>query len=151
MNNNKLGLEFLWWIVTAIITAAVLYPITSSVVSYPFLISNAVLIATFITLVRYMFLLPYTFLHGKLYVKGALILVSPIFIFLLIQEVTSFQSTIDEQGWAQFLGISDLTLIDKLSSYIRSEFIFFGVGSAISAFIFPFRLVASIWSVINRT
>lgn len=148
--NNKFVLELIWWVFTAIIVAGILYPITSSIQSYPFLVSNAILIAAFITLARYMFLLPYTFLHGKLYLKGALILISPIIIFLLMQAVNQFQTNVDEQGWEVLLGISGIEPVANLSSYIRNEFLFFGVGSVISAILFPFRLVAAIWSAVNN-
>lgn len=147
--NNKFILEIIWWIVTAIIVIGVLYPITSSIDSYPFLVSNAIVIAAFVTLARYIFLLPYTFIQGRLYLKGALILISPIIIFLLMQEINQFQNGIDEKGWKAVLGISQLETLETLSNYIYSEFLFFGVGSVISAIIFPFRLVAAIWSAVN--
>ena len=147
--NNKIVLEIVWWLVTAIITYGVLYPIISTIDAYPFLISNAIVVAAFVTLVRYIFLLPYTFIYGKLYLKAGFILLSPIIIFLLVQEVLTFQTTVDEQGWEAILGISQLQKVQNLSNYIRSEFLFFGVGSVMSAFIFPARLVASIWQIIN--
>lgn len=149
--NNKLVLELIWWVVTAIITFGILYPIISSTQSYPFLVSNAIVIAAFITLARYIFLLPYTFICGKLYLKGALILLSPVIIFLLVQEVVLFQSTVDEKGWEALLGISQLQPLENISNYIHSEFLFFGVGSVMSAFIFPLRLVVAIWQAVNRS
>ena len=148
--NNKFVLEFIWWIFTAVIVAGILYPILSSIDSYPFLVSNVILIATFITLVRYIFLLPYTFIQGKLYLKGALILISPVIIFLLMQAVNQFQTKVDEQGWEMLLGISGIEKVANLSSYIRNEFLFFGVGSVISAILLPFRLIASIWTAVNK-
>ncbi|MEM8526760.1 MAG: hypothetical protein AAGG68_19120, partial [Bacteroidota bacterium] len=71
--DKKIVTEIFWWIITGIITLAILFPMISAG-RYQFTWSNAVLVATFVTITRYMFLLKNTFLSPLQYIKAAMIL-----------------------------------------------------------------------------
>jgi hypothetical protein len=152
MNKNKLLLELLWWIFTAIFTTMVLYPIWSKVTVYPERINyyNLAYIITFITLTRYIFLIKYTFLANSQVAKAIMIVVVIPIIIFSIDGVFSFRQILDNDGYAAICqGVPD-NQINSIGMYYRNEYLFFGVSAIITAIIFPFRMVVSIWRKINR-
>ncbi|NJL74497.1 MAG: hypothetical protein HC892_05090 [Saprospiraceae bacterium] len=146
---NKLILELIWWIFTALVVVGFLFPIYTTTNMYYYRNLNILFIVAFITLTRYIFLLPVTWLSYQEVVKVVLIFCSPVLVFLLVQEVNSFQTFIDEYGWEVIIGNLPVPTLASLSKYIHAELLFFGVGSVISAFLLPIRLIVSIWRVRN--
>lgn len=145
----SIGLELIFWIVTAIIVAAVLYPIISVVENYVFLIPNIIFIVTLVTCTRYIFLLRYTWLAKLQVVKTALIFGSIWAVFLLIEQLGKFQSFVDEEGPRALVGDMPLDQMASIVGYIRSEMMFFGVGSIIGVLVLSGRLIKSIWNYRN--
>ncbi len=152
MNKNALyfGLEFLFWVATAIIAAAVIYPIISVVPDYRFLVPNLVFIAVFITCTRYIFLLQYTWLAKLQVVKTALIFAGIYGLFLLVEQINKFQTFMDEEGPEALVGNLPQAELAGIVGYIRSEMMFFGVGSVIAVLVFMGRMLQSIWNYKNR-
>jgi hypothetical protein len=150
MTNNKWTLEIIWWVFTFLLTIGILLPILSVTRDYYFLGVNVVFIIAFITLARYIFLLHLTFLSQYEWLKVVLVFVSPVWVFLLVQEVNNFQTYVDEYGWEAVLGDLPTSTLKNISNYTHSELLFFGVGSAISAALVPFRMVLSVWRVRNK-
>lgn len=148
--NNKWILEIIWWVVTAIILVAVLFPIYKDVEDYPFWESNIIFVVTFITLTRYIFLLPLTFIAHRQILKIALVFLSIPVVFLLVQELNYFQTFLDEEGIEAVVGTLPVSERRTMVRYIRSEMLLFGVGSVISGVIFPFRMIMSVWRTRNR-
>ena len=144
------NLELVWWLFTAIIVAAILYPILSRLPDYPFLILNILFIAIFITISRYIFLLKYTFFAFLQRFKVVLAFLCIPLLFFLVQEITNFQTYIDENGVDALVGNLPYGQRDGMINYIRNEMLLFGVGSAIGTVIFFFRLILSVWRVRNR-
>ena len=142
---KQLILELIWWVVTAIVAVAVIFPIVTTLTSYPFLISNIVFIAVFITLTRYVFLLKHTFLARAQVIKVIITLVSVPFIFMLIEGLSNFQNYLDEEGLDKFLPLMELDNQKVMINYVRSEMIFFGTGAVMVAILFPFRMTLSVW------
>lgn len=152
MNKNKLLLELVWWIFTAIFTAMVLYPIWSKVTEYPERINfyNLLYIVTFITLTRYMFLMKYTVIANSKATKALLIILCIPLIIFSIDGIFSFRQILDNDGYAAICkGVADENM-NAIGMYYRNEYLFFGVSAIITAIIFPFRMVISIWRQINR-
>lgn len=146
---NKFVLELIWWAFTSLVVIGFLLPIYTNTNTYYYRNLNILFIVTFITLTRYIFLLPITWLSYREVVKVILIFCSPVVVFLLVQEVNSFQTFIDEYGWEIIIGNLSAPTLASLSKYIHAELLFFGVGSVISAFLLPIRLIVSIWRVRN--
>lgn len=146
---NKVILELIWWLFTIVIALLLLYPILSSVPSYPFFFENLIFIFVFITFTRYTFLLRHTFLANRQVLKIAWILSSVIIIFLLVQEINSFQTFLDENGWQAVIGQQKFEQGEALKRYVYNEMLFFSVGSVLSAIILPIRLLISVWRVKN--
>ncbi len=152
MNKNKLLLELVWWIFTATFTAMVLYPIWSKVTVYPERINyyNLAYIVIFVTLTRYMFLMKYTFLANSQVAKAIMIIVVLPIIIFSIDGIFSFRQILDNDGYAAICqGVAD-DQVNAIGMYYRNEYLFFGVSAIITAIIFPFRMVVSIWRKINR-
>jgi len=151
----KLQLEIIWWIVTAIVTFMVVYPILNNMVKYSFLYDNIISIVVFITYTRYTFLLKHTFLAHWQAAKFVIIFASIPLVFKLIEWIFNFQSFLQTEGLQSFtehfkLGINYNTQ-QTLLTYMRREFLFFGVGSVIVGVLFPVRLLISFWRVYNKS
>lgn len=145
-----LQMEAVWWVITAIVVFAVLYPVHQAMYVWPFQGWNIGFIIALITLTRYIFLLPHTVIARQQVVKiGLLLLMFPL-TFAFISGLNSFLTYIEEQTWDALTG--HLPGETKLSTehYIWSEMIFFGSGSIIAAPIFAGRLMWSIWTLRNR-
>jgi len=138
-------LEAIWWVVTLLITFAVLFPVYSNLEEYPFLITNIVFIVVFITLTRYIFFLKHTVLARAQVVKIVIVLVSVPILFIMIEGLSNFQNFLDEEGLDKFIPNMELENQKEMINYIRSEMMFFGVGAIIVGIIFPFRMILSIW------
>jgi hypothetical protein len=139
----KIGFELLWWALTLIVLVAVLLPVYFSTVGFPFWTTNIIFIIAFITFTRYIFLLKHTFLAKQQAIKVILFFLCFPFAFYFIQELNSFQTFLDEQGATAIVG--NIPNVATMMTYVRSEFLLFGVGSIIASIIFPFRIILSVW------
>lgn len=146
----KLKLELLWWGVTALIAAGVLFPLREILGSYPFLISNLLGIVFFLTFTRYIFQLQHSFIGKSQVIKMILLLLCMPIFFYFIGSINDFQTTLDENGLEAILGPEPIANKIKLGSYTRTEFIFFAVGSVIATVVFAIRLIISIWRYRNK-
>lgn len=139
------GLELVWWAISLIVAVLVVGPIYLQLGEYPFLWDNVIFIIAFITFSRLIFLLKYSLIADKRNLKVGIIFLCVIMAFLLIQKLNGFQLFLDEDRMTPLL--EDLAMEDRKSmySYIKTQMMFFGVGSVISCILLPFRLVLSIW------
>ena len=140
-----LRLEILWWLITLAAAAVILWPVRSNVPGFPFFRMNLAFILIFITLTRYIFLLQYTFLSHMLWLKVVLVFCCIPGVFLMIQEITFLQTFLDERGPEALVGAMAPERMQQWLTYIRTEYLLFGVGSVIAAIILPVRLVISVW------
>jgi len=151
----KIILEIIWWIATALIVLAVLFPITSAFKNYPFLWTNVAFIVIFITFTRYIFLLKNTFLARLSWLKVILLIGCIPLVFTLISKFYNFQTFIDEEGMQSLFSLKylkeqvSIRNQDSLGAYIRTETIFFAVGSIITTLLMPFRMILSLWRTYN--
>ena len=155
MNNQQrslyLSMELVWWVITFVVVLLTLFPIYQTVgKNYPFYTSNILFIIVFITFTRKIFLLKHSFLADWEKIKIALIVFTPILIFLLINELNYFQTFLDEKGAENFMAQLSIPERESMRKYITAEMLLFGVGSLIATFVLPFRLLLSIWRIRNR-
>ena len=143
-------LEIVWWVVTALIAWAVLYPIHKAMHVWPFEWWNIAYIVVLITLSRYIFLLKHTFLAQKQPIKLALLLLMVPLTFVLVDGLHGFMTYIEENTWESLTG--HLPPADKKSieDYMWTEMLFFGAGSIIAAPVFAGRMLLSLWRTHNR-
>jgi hypothetical protein len=149
---NKILLELVSWLFTAVIAVGILFPIWSKVTEYPERINyyNLVYIVVFVTFTRYIFLLRYTFLAEMDKVKALLIALSVPTIILLIDGIFTFRQMVDNDGYEAICKGVTSEQLNTIGLYYRNEYIFFGVAAVISAVAFPVRMVVSIWRRKNR-
>jgi hypothetical protein len=146
----SLLLELIWWIVTAVVVLAVLYPIHRAMYVWPYQTWNIVFIVVFITFSRYIFQLRHTFLARRQILKIAIILACFPLAFTLISGFNSFLSYIGDRTWEPLTGHLPLAQREPIQDYIWGEMVFFGVGSIIVIPILAVRLFVSIWTLHNR-
>ena len=146
----SIKMELIWWLVTMLLVAAIIYPILEYTDNYPFLALNIIYIIVFVTFSRYIFLLKFTILANAHLVKVAIILISIPIIAYLISGINFFQTYIDENGMDSFLSSGSSVSQEQIGSFIKNELILFGVGSVMAAILLPFRLVISLWRWKNR-
>ncbi|MEM6317825.1 MAG: hypothetical protein AAF960_09145 [Bacteroidota bacterium] len=145
------ALELVWWVLTAVVVLGVLYPILTKVGdSYPFYQSNILFIVVFITFTRLIFLLKHSFLVNWEKIKIGLIMVTPVLLFYLVNEINYFQTFLDEKGVENFLAQMSIPDREALRKYITAEMLLFGTGSLIAVVVLPIRLLLSIWRLRNR-
>lgn len=144
-------LEVLWWLITLTVVSGVLYPIYSKVGNnYPFYFANILFIVVFITFTRLIFLLKFSFLANWEKIKIALITITPILLFFLVNELNFFQTFLDEKGVENFLAKMSIPEMETMRKYITAEMLLFGVGSLIASVVLPIRLLISVWRARNR-
>ena len=143
-------LELLWWVVTAVIVALVLYPVHKAMYVWQFEWLNIIFIVTLVTFTRYIFLLPHTFLARMQVLKVVLMLLLFPATFALINEVSGFMIFIEENTWDPITGHLPPSQKRSVEQYMWVEMLFFGVGSFIAAPVLALRLFQSVWRVRNR-
>lgn len=148
-------MELVWWIASALLVVLILLPVFNVSKVHPFLFSNIIFILVFVTYTRYIFLLKHTFLARLRPVKLFLIALSLPLVFYLISHTYNFQMFLDEQGKQDFFQSEMIretvskARVENVVNYVRSEMLFFGVGSIIVAILMPFRMVMSVWRTYN--
>lgn len=147
---SVLQFELLWWLITALVLAAILLPIYLNIRYFPFYGLNILVIVCFITLARYLFLLPYTFLARREILKIAIVFLCIPLIFIIVQELNKFQTYLDEQGVEMLVGKRPAEKQMQWVYFIQNEILLFGVGAVVTGIILPFRLILSVWRGRNR-
>lgn len=146
----KILLELIWWVFTVVLIWLVLRPIQKSIYEFPFYIWNIIFIIAFVTLTRLAFLLPYTFLARTMWIKVAIILLTPLLSYYLWGGMSLVRNFIDEEGLQSIMKHLVDADQDRLSRYIRKELLFFGVGSVAASIAFAIRMLISIFRMRNR-
>ena len=143
-NRLKLRLELMWWIFTAILTAAVLAPIYINKLTFPYYTSNIVFIVVFVTVTRYVFFLKHTWLVRLKWLKIGIIAASLILIFVLLTSMSDFNNYLEEVGLNEVVQDLEVDRQYPMIRYIQREVIFFGVGSIVAMIILPVRMLISL-------
>jgi len=149
--NKKGVLELVWWITTVVIVLLVLLPVIKFVGSkYPFYTPNIFFITLFITFTRYIFLLKHTFLANQKMLKLILVFLPIPLFFYSIDALFNFQDFMDKGDHIAMLSHMDPDPAINLSKYIKYQYVFLGTGSIFVLFLFPIRMIISIWRGINK-
>jgi hypothetical protein len=151
MTGNKFLLEAVWWLVTAVIVTAIMYPIWTNFPAYKFNGVNIANIVVFVTFTRYTFFLKYTFLATWQYAKIGFVLLTVAIVATLMTQIQSFNVWIDGGDPDILLdSVGKIHVRESLLNYIKSEFLFFVVGAIVSALFLSGRLLVSVWRLRNR-
>ncbi len=151
MTKNKILLEIIWWLITAVMVIIIMYPIWANFPAYKFNMINIISIVAFITFTRYTFFLKYTFLAPLQKAKIAFVLFTIAIVATLMTQIQSFNVWIDGGDpdiLLQSVGKTDMR--EPLLNYIKSEYVFFVVAAIVSALFLSGRLLVSVWRLRNR-
>lgn len=143
-------LEAIWWVATAILAFALVYPIRHTLPVWPFQNWNIAFILLLVTITRYIFLLQYTFLAKRQIWKIALMLLMFPLTFMLVSGLHGFMSFIEERSWDPLTGMLPADEKRSMESYIWGVMLFFGAGSIVAAPVLAGRLFLSVWRTRNR-
>ena len=147
----KVLLEVIWWLITAVIVGAVMYPIWTNFPDFQFNVVNIANIVAFVTFTRYTFFLQYTFLAQYEKAKIAFVLFTLMIIITITTQIQSFNVWIDGGDPDVLLGsVGKAEMRESLLNYIKSEFLFFIVGAIVAAVFLSGRLMISVWRLRNR-
>lgn len=151
MTKNKIFLELIWWLVTAVIIVMAMLPIYSSVgEDYPFYKDNIFIIIIAVTFIRYIFLLKHHWLSISKWTKALFIFVPiPVF-FYLTGVFYDFQAFSDEKGINSVLTKLSQKEQFGLSKYIRTEMVLFWSAAILANAFMPIRMIISLWREINK-
>jgi hypothetical protein len=150
----QLLVELISWAITAVIVVAVMFPIRQAFgAAFPFERNNIICIVLLLTYTRYMFLLKHTWLAYQFYAKMGLIVLTPVWLFFLINANYDFQFFHDNLAPDGYLALMNPKIAEaahlQTLQYVQNEFVFFAVGSIIAVVTMFFRLIISIWRVYN--
>lgn len=146
----KLAFEILWSLAVILICWVVVYPIFHKSPEYPFLWSNVAFIFIFLSFTRYIFFLRHSFFSESYIFKLILMGISIPLVIVLNYYFNGFRNFIDEQGLQSLFEDFSAVESDNLTSYIKNETVFFGVGSIIVSAIVFVRMLISIWAQYNN-
>jgi len=148
---NKVVLELIWWITTAVLVLLFLMPLITKVGNrYPFYVSNTAFIVIFITFTRTIFLLKHTLIaHSKVLKLLLIFLPIPLFLYS-VDALFDFQDFLDKGDHIRMMShlLPDTAM--SISKYMKYQFIFFGTGTLLVIFLLPVRMIVSIWRGINK-
>jgi FlaA1/EpsC-like NDP-sugar epimerase len=153
MNNRlrlTLLLELVWWIATAVVIIAVLYPIHKSMRFWPFEQWNIAFIIIVITIARYIFLLKHTLLAKRQVLKFIIVVLMVPMTFFMISGLNGFMVWVEENTWESLTGHLPTEQRRNMENYLYNQMIFFGAGSVICGPALALRLLMSIWRTHNR-
>jgi hypothetical protein len=150
MNRLIIYTELLWWAITAVVLAAVLWPIYYSGIQWPFLVTNILFAVLLITFSRHIFLLKYSLIGKNQLVKAVVFIALFPITFALISELNKFLIFADEQRMEILTHMLPFEQQRPLETYIWRQMVFFGIGSIISAPVLAGRLFMSVWKQYNN-
>jgi hypothetical protein len=149
-NALALRLEFIWLLFTLLAFCLIAAPVYLNIPEFPFFAMNLLFVAVFITASRYIFLLSYTPLARIQILKVFFFFASIPLIFFLVSQIQHFKTFLDEIGIQSLMGNISLEEETRLTGYIQTEMLFFGVGSVIATAGFAMRMILSVWRLHNR-
>jgi len=147
---NKLLLEFLWWIFTAVLILILLFPLYKNNIDFPFYDYNVFFIIIAITFTRLIFQLKHTFVSFNIIIKFLLMFFSVVVIMLVFRGLSLYNIFIDERGPYYLFEHLPLSKRYTLSAFVKWEYFFFGITGFVASVILPFRLLISVFRVKNR-
>ncbi|MFQ5446208.1 MAG: hypothetical protein ACE5FF_04680 [Saprospiraceae bacterium] len=146
----SIKLELVWWVVTVLLLAGILFPIYKTQTNYPFWYTNTLFIVVFITFTRYIFLLKHTFLAWLQWAKVAIIFLCIPLLMYLIKVLHHFQRYLDGVGLQDVFSHLSYKGQVHMMNYVQAEVLFFGAASIIVTILMAFRMLISFWRTRNR-
>lgn len=143
--SQKWRIEVIWLLITALTAALILLPILSAGIEFPWLTFNIIYIIGAITLVRYIFTLHHhPWAYSKVF-KVGLIFIVPIIFFPTLEGIHDFLEYSDQEGLQQIMTHLSPSRQRWFMSYIRMEYVFFGIACFLGVFAMIIKMIRSLW------
>lgn len=140
----------MWIGVTLLVSTLILFPIYYVArEGYLFYISNFVAIFIFLSLTRYIFMLKHTPFARVKWFKFLWIFLPIPLLMLSIDNMMEFQQYLEEEGTYALIKANNGDIKFSVIQWIRSQYIFFGVGAIIVLLLIPVRMIISFWRTTN--
>ena len=150
IHQQKIKVEIIWWLATAVLVVIVLLPIWQKAPTFPFFAENIFFIVAFVTFARYTLLFRTTLIAHKKWIKVIMLFIAAILFFVMATGMSDFRNFVDVKGLQTL--VTDLHVDEqtKIINYIKNEMVFFGVGAIIGGLLLPLRMIISLWRMRNR-
>jgi len=145
--------ELTWWLITACVAVAVLYPINSQI-DYIYYNINFVFIFITLTYFRWtLFIRSLPFLQ-PVGVRFALFLLNVVLVVFFAQQEQKFLSFIDNFYVEDFGFIKQGVIMfddvkERFFKYLYNEIVLFNTGAIVMAIVFNLRLIVAWWQLYN--
>lgn len=142
-------IEGVSWLLTILVAIAFILPIINDNIPFPFLEYNLFYAILGMTLFRYIvFWHIHPLANVKLF-KIILICSVPLSVFVLIEGIHSFVEYNDQVGLQEILGHLSPDRMSFFMTYIRVEYLLFGMMSFLGALLLIVKMIRSIWRQIK--
>ncbi len=146
--HNRIAL--LWVLLVVLVATIALLPLILHDIEFPFLTYNLVYIVMFFVGIKYTFFLKHSRWSKMEWIKLVIVFLMIPAVILLIDGLSEFVFFVDERGINSILEKLNFDDQRSVGTYLRIEYLFFGVGSIFVMILMPLRMILSIWRVRNR-
>jgi hypothetical protein len=127
-----------------------LLPIYLDYPEFGFFRSNLLFMILFGISLYWLFFHRLSFVLHNQWIKILIILILPLVLFNVYNQITSFNIYVDRNQFLDDLFKLPYTRQQWLAKYIRREYLFIGVGAFVTGFILFFHLIRLVWKQINN-
>jgi hypothetical protein len=145
--------ELIWWLITACVAVAILYPITSQI-DYIFFNINFIFIFITLTYFRWtLFIRTLPFLQ-PVAIRFILFVINAVLILVFAQQEQKFLGFIDNFYVEDFGFIKQGVIMyddvkERFFKYLYNEIVFFNTGAIVMCLLFNLRLIVAWWQLYN--
>lgn len=146
---SKWLIEIVCWIITALLGILIVLPILNNGIDFPFIDYNIFYIVVGLTIFRYLFFWDWIPFSGSKAAKIIIIFIVPLMFFPLLEGIHTFVEYNDQEGIQSILNHLSLSKFNFFISYIRLEYLTFGIMSFLGSFMMALKMIRSLWRQIN--
>ncbi len=143
--SKKWSLEFIWWMVTFVITALVVLPIIQADIDFPWFSYNIIYLIGAVTLLRYIFSLHHHPLSESKPFKIIMILIVPLLFFPILEGLHSFLEYNDQEGLQTLVTHLSIEKQQWMMKYMRIEYVLAGTTCFVGVFAMIVKMIRSLW------
>lgn len=147
---TQLRIELMSWLATIVIAFLVVLPIINNGIHFPFLSYNVLYIIVGLTITRYVLFWSWIPFRDSKVAKILLMFMVPLIFFPLLEGIHSFVEFNDQEGIQSILNHLSLSKFNFFVSYIRLEYLLFGMLSFLGSFLLGLKMLRSLWRQINN-
>lgn len=147
---HKIWVELIWLVAALLSGYCFMIPMRMYGIEFPFTFLNLYFIGLAITFIRWLFLWKYT--PYAWHIPGKLLIIGLVFSLLVygFDGFQQFKGYLQDTGLQQLVEHLSLDDQDRLTTYMRSEMIFWAIAFLVTGILLLPKIFWSIWKQINR-